>query len=199
MIVSAVSDAKKEATIGDLKVVKKEGVDYLAAQPCWASKEEVSSIAEQIAKSLNFAIGGDLFQIVKRLGGTIAYAPLHLWKDVADRADGAIWVHARRDFTVLLSTLTAPVRDRFTIAHELGHYFLHSIQGEMSIVADRGASKRVEWEANWFAAAFLMPVKQFQENWDSLPALERTACLSKIFNVSTAAVRIRAIALGLDP
>lgn len=50
-------------------------------------------------------------------------------------------------------------RDRFTIAHELGHYFMHD-----TITLSRvepgvkiPAYKNPEWQANTFAAAILMP------------------------------------------
>lgn len=52
-------------------------------------------------------------------------------------------------------------RDRFTIAHEIGHFFLHSevdlalsrIENHSAVPAYRNS----EWQANAFASAFLMP------------------------------------------
>lgn len=50
-------------------------------------------------------------------------------------------------------------RDRFTIAHEIGHYILHDVN---SISFARGSEEiksfeSPEWQANAFAAEFLMP------------------------------------------
>jgi Zn-dependent peptidase ImmA (M78 family) len=45
-------------------------------------------------------------------------------------------------------------RQRFTVAHELGHLILHSGSGQPSTPAD---AARLEREANRFAAAFLVP------------------------------------------
>ena len=43
--------------------------------------------------------------------------------------------------------------------HELGHYFLHSKMGEIPLCINRdtSTSSLLEWQANWFAGAFLMP------------------------------------------
>lgn len=55
-------------------------------------------------------------------------------------------------------------RDRFTLAHELGHFFLHRYQtyqfarSEVDIPAYRDP----EWQANTFASEFLMPHDKIQ-------------------------------------
>ncbi len=52
-----------------------------------------------------------------------------------------------------------PRRQRFTIAHELGHYFLHRHKGEFhdeTLFRSNAASNPDEWDANRFAAMILM-------------------------------------------
>lgn len=64
--------------------------------------------------------------------------------------------------TVYLGACAGNGRDRFTIAHELGHFFLHR---EVSLNLAREASPdqtvpaylNPEWQANTFASEFLMP------------------------------------------
>jgi Zn-dependent peptidase ImmA (M78 family) len=67
-----------------------------------------------------------------------------------------------------------PNRQRFTIAHELGHFFLHSenpLHVDKSIVIklrDHVSSEAVnaeEIEANAFAAELLMPAKMIEEDF----------------------------------
>lgn len=51
-------------------------------------------------------------------------------------------------------------RDRFTIAHELGHYLLHNEPGLARTLKPRGSFpvyKCSEWQANSFAGALLIP------------------------------------------
>lgn len=66
-------------------------------------------------------------------------------------------------------------RHRFTIAHELGHYFLHNEDVSFSRCDDKinyPIYRDPEWQANTFASAFLMPkhlitgmsVSQISEN-----------------------------------
>jgi Zn-dependent peptidase ImmA (M78 family) len=65
-------------------------------------------------------------------------------------------------------------REKFTLAHELGHYFLkHSkyMRGEQLDEADLEVDEprelgikdlmRMEWQANYFASCLLLPTKQF--------------------------------------
>lgn len=106
-------------------------------------------------------------------------------------------VGADKKFTVYLSEESATVRQAFTIAHELGHLYLHTdmnAAGEASFA--RRGSDRQEWEANWFAAELLMPEKEFRiaakECWGN-PDL-----LADRFGVSTAAALIRLKSLGLE-
>lgn len=53
-------------------------------------------------------------------------------------------------------------RDRFTLAHELGHYFMHrNVDLAMSRIDSTynvPAYRKSEWQANTFAAALLMPM-----------------------------------------
>ena len=58
-------------------------------------------------------------------------------------------------------------RDRFTIAHELGHCFLHLDQISMARAAT-SADKNYnnsEWQANEFAAQLLMPFSLVKDNY----------------------------------
>lgn len=104
-----------------------------------------------------------------------------------------------------MSGLTSSERDRFTIAHELGHYFLHfplvrkKFPGA-SMVATRWVDetdtdqRRAEWEANWFAAAFLMPNDLFKADADL--SSNDIQYLSLKYGVSMHAAQIRLATLS---
>ena len=117
----------------------------------------------------------------------------------------AIRVEADGRFTIVLPTMTSAARDRFTIAHELGHFFLHfpllkkrQAGGGMTatrwVDAADAAQQRCEWEANWFAAAFVMPEAKFRQSVKSLPSLSDVA---RAFGVSEQAVEVRCKSLGI--
>ena len=101
------------------------------------------------------------------------------------------------------------VRQRFSIAHELGHLALHEPAFQIdqhAFVSFRnskssGASDPREIEANQFAAALLMPealltacVEQLGENPDVEDSIRR---LAQRFDVSTQAMSIRLTSLGV--
>lgn len=103
-------------------------------------------------------------------------------------------------------------RQRFTIAHELGHFLLHPGR---EVVLDRpvrvnlrdktssAATDREEIEANAFAASLLMPADLVRSELQRLSAVVRqdpercSTALADIFDVSDAAMGFRLINLGL--
>ncbi|MCF6311774.1 MAG: ImmA/IrrE family metallo-endopeptidase [Verrucomicrobiales bacterium] len=154
-------------------------------------KAFIENLAGQIAGRLNFQAGGDLAEIVKRLGGEI-----EVFFPEKDKASGSIRVDGPKKFKIFLSPYTGALRDRFTIAHELGHYFLHSLAGKKKIEIKREGSNRLEWEANWFAAGFLMPEEAFKEQCRKLHG--ELVVLASHFNVSTHTIAIRKKSFGIQ-
>jgi hypothetical protein len=102
---------------------------------------------------------------------------------------------------IILNKSDPPNRQRFTLAHELGHYFRHHENGdhEFGYVDERAdlASQGVDSEEIWsnaFAAELLMPgfaVRHFFSEGMT------PAKLAKEFNVSRQAMDIRLERLGL--
>ena len=112
-------------------------------------------------------------------------------------------------YTILVNSSESPKRQYFTIAHELGHYFLHkelletdeiiideaSLLGSPSLYRTDGTNSAViEREANNFAASLIMPKDLVAKAWDELQDIEE---LAKIFKVSSVAMSIRLDRLGL--
>lgn len=108
--------------------------------------------------------------------------------------------------TVAINSEHHPNRQRFTAAHELGHYVLHS-QGRDRFFVDkayfRGPSASAgtetqEIEANRFAACLLMPAELLKDyaSRARLTDLE-VYRLSTAFQVSEQAMTLRLANLGL--
>jgi len=103
------------------------------------------------------------------------------------------------------------VRQRFTIAHELGHYELHRKNNELFIdksfkvlYRDGNSSSgeiKKELEANAFAAAILMPeiflVREIERHHFDFADELSLRQLAKLFNVSAAAMSFRIANLNL--
>jgi Zn-dependent peptidase ImmA (M78 family) len=167
------------------------------ALPSHLSKDTIRNIAESLREVIDCTEDFDIAKAVERLGGTITVRDF--WDD--SEKTGSLVVRGTGDFEIFIPKHTTPERDRFTIAHELGHYMIHYIcmtdRGVgLPLTADRYGSGRVEWEANWFAGAFLMPHAQFER-----AICEQANDLSKVakkFQVSEQAARIRAKDLQIE-
>lgn len=97
---------------------------------------------------------------------------------------------------IKVNTLDAPVRQRFTIAHELGHYLLHKpddvVYRDVIDNYDTLFDRIREREANNFAADLLMPEKLLsktiddylkEKNWsNSLDNIQFETLLTDIAN-----------------
>jgi len=91
-------------------------------------------------------------------------------------------------------------RKRFSIAHELGHYFLHHFDGDDTLVVElrtndgNNRDPQKEKEANCFAAALLMNEVLVKSVWNDLKSVRAVA---EIFQVSYESMSYRLNNLGL--
>jgi Zn-dependent peptidase ImmA (M78 family) len=107
----------------------------------------------------------------------------------------------------------APVRQRFTLGHELGHFLLHEshkLRVDRSVHArltsgsgdERPIADDDETEANLFAAAILMPAEFLRQQVDasnSVDILDDEQFITKLargYNVSAQALLLRLVQLG---
>jgi len=156
----------------------------------WSQIEER---AEAVAHEYQFDRGAEKIRaFAERLGGNVKVLP----PEEVDRLEsGSLVVRGKRDFDIFLSPSTSILRDNFTIAHELGHYFLHSGNppGSERISATRYGHDRCEQQANRFAAALLMPAAEFRE----VAARIKKEALAGWFRVSAQAVEARRSSLRI--
>lgn len=149
-------------------------------------------------------------EIVPRIQDLLDAAPVEV-RDVANRlglavyqmplASGVSGVLLREPsyktpsgFAILVNGAEPYVRQRFTAAHEIGHYVLHRDQignrvEDNYLLRAEGMSDAIEVEANKFAADMLMP-------WPLLNAHiqaghSSVSSLAAIFQVSEIAMAIR--------
>ena len=105
--------------------------------------------------------------------------------------------YRRDDFRLALVTSSAPpTRQRFTMAHELGHLLAGDADGvriDRDVMAPGTRRDHVEMRANAFAAAFLMPAQLFGAPVDQ----HRFVRLLGELTVSPSALAWRLFSLGL--
>jgi hypothetical protein len=145
------------------------GVPRVPTEPTGWSRDTISHLAEKFAQAVGFKPGGEVSPFVAGLlKGKIVYLD---WQDWKAKGADTIEVRGPGDFTIYLSRIGGLLNNRFSIAHELGHYVLHSKLGKVPLVAhNSGEDETAEWEADCFAAALLMPPKEFKKLWRASPS-----------------------------
>ena len=104
-------------------------------------------------------------------------------------------------FEILVNATDAKVRQRFTIAHELGHYFLHrdilkseDIHIDILYRTEKTLEEiEREKEVDYFAGALLMNRTLLEKLRNSYSITE----LAELFEVSTSAMTVRLDILGI--
>ena len=136
-------------------------------------------------------------EIVSKLGIKISRGPSREFSGLLIRKDGSALIGVNNS--------EAPVRQRFTIAHELGHYYLHPQKD--TFVDYRDNKKEIvstprEREADMFAAALLMPRDQIEKDFRVLAkkgfAEDDLEKLAARYQVSGKAMKLRLWNLNLQ-
>lgn len=128
--------------------------------PPW---DHIEARAAEVAERYGFDPElDDVRDLVAHIGGRIHVLTS---PDQRQLEGGSLTVAGEGDFDLYLSPTTGRLRDNFTIAHELGHYFLHTGEraGTVPGTFGRYGDTPEERQANRFAAALLMPKDRFLE------------------------------------
>jgi len=139
-------------------------------------------------------------RIAKKLDAQLRFSPLD------DELSGMVYV---KDGTPIIgvNALHHPNRQRFTLAHEVGHLVLHRPEITKQIHVDKGfpmlmrdaasaaGVDEMEIEANFFAAELLMPedflARSLQGQSFDIDDEGAVSALAKEYKVSVAAMRFR--------
>jgi len=174
------------------KIFEDLGVSYaVPLQDLLLAGEELDQLSQEVGEPVSIEY---IDEEVRFLGAT-------------ERKEGRTVIKIRGDVWRLIET--GDGRARFTLAHEIGHAFLHRDELQEGRIAFRDAVatptarlkrgmkiyESPEWQANVFASALLMPKKSVQQ-WIDLVRCEQPdsisiADMAETFGVSFQAARIR--------
>ena len=139
--------------------------------------------------------------LAERAGAVIRYEPFD------GKLSGMLY-RSKEGAVIGVNSLHPTARQRFSIAHEIGHLLLHQPElhvDEHAFIAFRDlqsstAADPVEIEANQFAAALLMPAEILRKNLMELgnnpDVPDAIHALAQSFQVSQEAMTIRLTKLG---
>jgi len=118
--------------------------------------------------------------------------------DLDKKISGAIrYYKDTKKFVILLNKNDSVVRQRFTVAHELGHFFLHREileNNEIHVDAMFRMPNEKESEVDYFAGALLMNRTLLEKMYEENTSITE---LSQIFKVSVSAMTVRLDILNL--
>ena len=163
-----------------------------------STRRMINSLAEDVLSAYNISLPiGNIDEIVEKLGGTI--------QKEAFFSDGAVEKEGN-GFKIIVSPFQDEKRERFTIAHELGHLFLHMgyrtnnelWEKQENNIYHRIGNSEKEYQANEFAAAFLMPATEYLSVLNKVAEgnMVDTSKIAEYFNVSIEAAANRGKFLG---
>jgi Zn-dependent peptidase ImmA (M78 family) len=168
-----------------------------------AERNYINQIASRLISALHIEIPIiSLEGVVSRLGGEIVEK-----KALVDVHDGTIKKTSENSFEIVISPYQSEERRKFTIAHELGHLFLHMgylldsdlWSGQDDKIYKYFGTAEEEYQANVFASALLMPREEFEKTVSELAEGSRVDVqqVADYFMVSVSAAKNRGYFLGL--
>jgi putative transcriptional regulator len=169
-------------------------LDITAERPAHATAlpvEKMNMIAEETRSKLRLKPGpiGNMTRTLENAG--IVVAPLHIPKVDTDSFEGVSSPEPHPAVRlVAYARSKSGDRHRFTLAHELGHLVLHTLNSPISL-------KAKEEEAHLFAGAFLLPEYLLEGKVSEMTTLSHFAKLKTQTGVSIQATIRRARELGL--
>lgn len=135
----------------------------------------------------------DILSIVKAIG-LEAYSLSD--EEIAEGVSGRCEITEGESHALFINTQEPLVRQRFTLAHELGHYCLEHGNSFRDTRESMYSYDPKEHAANVFAADILMP-KDFVEHYIVKKGVTSISLLADVFKVSYTAMKIRLEQLDL--
>lgn len=171
------------------------------------TNEEIEKLAQNLSEHFSFAASSNIHSLIENLGGRYTKKNFYGLDLEGKEESGSICIDGLKNFEITIATHTGELHNRFTIAHEIGHYILHFLYPKQihneditKVMAFRYGNSDsdpiAEKEANIFAASLLMPKREFISKFSEFNG--HISLISNHFNVSTRAASIRADYLKLN-
>ena len=155
------------------------------------TEADIEDIAHLTRKEWGLGNGpiSNMVLLLEKNGFIISMMKLDYVNKDKRKIDACSMLIDRRPF-IFLENSGSSVRNRFNLAHELGHMILHNNITKIDLEKDNTMLKQIEKEANRFASAFLLPEDSFPNEVFDL-SLEHLLNLKLRWKVSLGAIIYR--------
>lgn len=159
----------------------------------------ISSEQRALLREFCSSLGNELIDLATTLG--VKVFAEELWPYESGYLEYAPSKGSTSGYRIVVNSTHPPERQRFTVAHELGHFLLHRNDSDFNFRAETAHRSddyfeyiephkpAQEIEANYFAATILMPENLFVPSYNRLSG--NINQLSRLFFVSRSAVHNR--------
>lgn len=165
--------------------------------------EFLAAVAEDVWRTFSGEVPVFLDSIVQDNGLTMSYG------DYGDAFEGLI-EHRSGKFHVYINTARTPAgspRSRFTLGHELGHFFIDEHRNALAAgqsphpsFPNRPTENLAEQEANLFSSHLLMPAKEYDTRLKLLKGgLQSVRDIASTFQVSVQCSALRYVVSSCRP
>lgn len=138
--------------------------DYASPQPCNLNRATIESAGMFFAKHFEVTAELSLPELVSRFKGTLSFSKDNSGSQCSIEIPAN---YPNKPFVIKLDSFPSPEADRFGVAHELGHLFLHylpvrkekpgfALRADFHFQVECKDSVTSEVEADWFAYGFLL-------------------------------------------
>ncbi|GIT78497.1 XRE family transcriptional regulator [Leifsonia sp. LS1] len=175
----------------DLALVRLRVKNLLGRQPTTLHRHELEDgfvtpqeVAQRVRDELQLGTDpiDDLVAVLEDAGAVVLRWPLE-----SIRVDAVASWQEDEIPVILIGEHVPADRQRFTMAHELGHAVMHETE----------ATPEQEGEADAFAGEFLLPAARLLKDWPSLVTFEALMSLKRKWGLSLSALIRRGLDAGL--
>lgn len=151
--------------------------------------------AQQLRSELGLSGPADMLEVASKLGIGVFEEPLD--------ADGYL-LRMEKDVRILINEhLAYEGRKQFTIAHEIGHFYMPHHRAQMYRCLGRDIeaytrNNKAENEANEFAAEFLLPSRELDKYLKHPPNLDTVKEVSATYGTSLTATAVKLVQLTYE-
>jgi Zn-dependent peptidase ImmA (M78 family) len=166
---------------------------------------EIADLAEEVADEYSSKGGIDLHAVLQANGITWSYGYYDdAFDGMLEHEDGRFHLYCNLNRVERQTS----ARARFTLGHELGHFYIDEHRNELAVGRTLCHGSRceyesrnpVEQEADHFASSLLMPATRFTRAAQSYSGgLEAILGLTRCYGTSVTSTAIRYASLGIKP